>query len=485
MNQENYVVYGPPGTGKSTEIVRRVKHYINGGYSANDIALCSYTKAAAEVLSDKSGINSDYIGTIHSLAFRLCDLSKSQIVNMTKLREFQEKTGIEFLGGNPDDCAHDLLPGDYYLSLYNLSKAKMQTNHMQVYDESDHPGSRDEYMYFVDAYEKWKNSTGFIDYNDMLHIALEDSKLPVEILFVDEAQDLSLLQWKLIEHWGKDISIVYIAGDDDQAIYDWAGAKLDGMQLYEKQNNATRIVLDKSYRLSKKIHNCSQSLISLVNNRVNKEYEARSEEGQINYYGDVYELQNIKHGDDIMFLYRNHTFRDAIEEYLISRFIPYTVDNGKPGPCQGSLWKLIKLFIKVQDEGANNIQLTARQISMIEKGLYGIYGIHMCTPKMAGIFKLQWHEAIEMSEEQKQYFMRISEIDPSFNIKPTIHLSTIHGAKGKEADRVILINGMTEKSAEQYFSGNVDGEIRVFYVGVTRAKNRLDIISDQNMIPEL
>ena len=48
---ERHVIYGPPGTGKSTEIVARVKAYNEVHNKADEIGLCSYTKAAAGVLN--------------------------------------------------------------------------------------------------------------------------------------------------------------------------------------------------------------------------------------------------------------------------------------------------------------------------------------------------------------------------------------------------------------------------------------------------
>jgi ATP-dependent exoDNAse (exonuclease V) beta subunit len=48
-----------------------------------------------------------------------------------------------------------------------------------------------------------------------------------KVLFIDEAQDLSLLQWEMVRKiWGE-AEKTYIAGDDDQAIFKWAGADVD------------------------------------------------------------------------------------------------------------------------------------------------------------------------------------------------------------------------------------------------------------------
>ena len=69
--------------------------------------------------------------------------------------------------------------------------------------------------------------------------------------------------------------------------------------------------------------------------------------------------------------------------------------------------------------------------------------------------------------------------DLDLDAEPTIRLSTIHAAKGHEAQRVILLTDMTTRVA-QTAESNPDDEIRVFYVGMTRSKHTLDIVEGYN-----
>ena len=65
---------------------------------------------------------------------------------------------------------------------------------------------------------------------------------------------------------------------------------------------------------------------------------------------------------------------------------------------------------------------------------------------------------------------------------PKIHLTTVHSAKGREADLVIVIPDMTRRTYEAYLdsrSGGREAENRVAYVAVTRAKHRLIIVAPQ------
>ena len=87
-----------------------------------------------------------------------------------------------------------------------------------------------------------------------------------------------------------------------------------------------------------------------------------------------------------------------------------------------------------------------------------------------------WHDAFErMSLLERSYLIAALRRGEKLTKTPRIRLSTIHGAKGGEADNVILFSDManrTYKDMQKY----PDNERRVFYVGVTRAKHNLHIV---------
>ena len=63
----------------------------------------------------------------------------------------------------------------------------------------------------------------------MIKMLLEkENKIPeFDVVFIDEAQDLSPLQWKLYDILKQKSKDIYLAGDDDQAIFAWAGADVN------------------------------------------------------------------------------------------------------------------------------------------------------------------------------------------------------------------------------------------------------------------
>lgn len=482
-----HVIYGPPGTGKSTEIIKRVNHYKDTlNYSEKEIGLCSYTKAAAQVLSSRCKIKNKWIGTVHSLAFKLAGCAREQTITYEKYKELETLTGIEIVGADPNMSARELANGDYYIALYNQYKATLSDSFMDIYDRSEQPGTRDEFEYFINTYINWKETYGYIDFNDMLTLALDEKSPELKVLFVDEAQDLSKLQWKLVNKWALSIEHVYIAGDDDQSIYEWAGADTQGMSKFEQKHKAKKLVLNQSYRLPKKVFDLANKLTGYIPDRVEKEFNPREEEGSITYYGDIYHIpkENIQHGDDLLILYRNHSIRKEIEEYLIQSALPYIADNGKPGMCQSKEFKAIKLYLNIQVKGER--ELKTSETKLLTDVMHPCLADKFGTEEMMEVFKTYgWQEALSIRYDYVPYFTALLYKWPDLDIEPTIHISTIHGAKGKEADKVILFNGMGQKTAEKFSEGKVESEVRVFYVAVTRTKKELYIIQHDNPFPML
>ena len=101
-----------------------------------------------------------------------------------------------------------------------------------------------------------------------------------DVVFIDEAQDLSPIQWKMYDVLKKNSKHVILAGDDDQAIYGWAGADVKRFQ----QEPAKEIVLPQSYRVPKLIQHIADNILSRIadERRLKKIWRARNEDGSVN-----------------------------------------------------------------------------------------------------------------------------------------------------------------------------------------------------------
>lgn len=475
------VIYGPPGTGKSTEIMRRVRSAVDGGTAEERIAVLSFTRAAAAEIARRSGAMAVQASTLHSMAFRLCDFSRAQVVDRGKLRDFTRLSGIEVTGASSHEQER-LERGDHYLSVLNYARATLDDDLPGVFRRLNPPeGTIVEMAYFARAYEDWKKMRGFVDFADMIERALVVGGPTLDLMLLDEAQDFSPAQWRLIEHWLPSIDEVVLALDDDQAIHVYSGADPEGGPEFERRYGSERVVLGRSYRLPSRIHELADRLISRVRNRVQKDFEPRAEGGEILVYGSLNAVPVPKPTEDVLLLFRNHSLRKSLEEWLMGRRIPFVTSGGYPGPLQGRWSRAIDVWKQAQAayERSGDPMLTDQQAALLKWATSGM-GANL----LISMLSRHWSEVLHVPTRLMLYLRGIEHEHGTHKPDTRVRMSTIHGAKGWEADRVILLNAMGENTAEGY-ALNRDAEIRVFYVGVTRARNRLDIVNGDNAMEGL
>ncbi len=464
-------IYGPPGTGKTTELLRRVKETRESGIQAERIAFVSFTRAAASEALSRLGLRrSDNVSTIHAMAFRHAGMRQAQVVDSMKLREFSTVMGVPIIGKSPEDD-EERADGDFYLDILNYARNTFN-NPEEIYNVSDRPGTRAEFSAFVRAYSEWKHVYGYYDFTDMLERAASGAvKADAEILFVDEAQDLSPLQWAVISKLSRRSSKVVLAGDDDQAIYTWAGADPHGMARFVQRHSGVNVVLTQSHRLPASVHARSQDLIRRVVFRVDKEFNPRNDVGLVRLHGSINSV-DLRHGNDTLLLGRTHSVLREVEQLLIERRIPYTRESGRPGMYENRFAFGLRAFNKLArgerlTDGERNALFaisTAETRANLERNDYGFV-------------KRPFYNSLNIPSRAIDFYM-----DADLDVAPTIRLSTIHASKGHEADQVVLLTDMTSRvvqSAEK----SPDDEVRVFYVGMTRSKRVLDIVEGQNGYP--
>ena len=111
-------------------------------------------------------------------------------------------------------------------------------------------------------------------------------------MFVDEAQDLSLIQWRLVRKIEEKSQDSYISGDDDQAIYKWNGAHVNTFINLEGK----KIILQQSQRVPQKPFALANKLIKRVTNRVEKEWLPKEEKGSVQRCNTLYDI-DFKKGE--------------------------------------------------------------------------------------------------------------------------------------------------------------------------------------------
>lgn len=460
-----YCIYGPPGTGKTTELVRLVNELAERNPGAR-MAFLSHTRVAAReaVRRGRCSLPANDAMTLHSLCFRVCNLTRSQVVTTDRLVKFGEECGMP-ISGNTPDSERELTEADFMMAIYDLARARVQ-DPLEAYEASDRPGTPNDFRYLIRSYESWKLGQGLIDFTDMLAQALQSkAELPYKAFFVDEAQDLSALQRAVFYHFVRDAALVFMAGDDDQAIFEWAGADPAGMPEFEERFYAQRKVLSQSHRVPRVVHELAHTVISQIPRRVQKVYAPRPEAGVLDR---VASLDELVHDHPMTLLYRDRSVRAAMEEHLAAELVPYRTTVGWPSPLQSragaALLMLRDAFRGVEIEPQRRRGLEDR---LTERGKLALQaGVALDT-------KFQWSDYVNIPWRSEHYLNHVN-LDA-----PEVTLSSIHSYKGAEADHVVLSNGMSARTYRN-LSEKPEEEHRIYYVGVTRAKHRLTIAEGGN-----
>jgi superfamily I DNA/RNA helicase len=340
------------------------------------------------------------------------------------------------------------------------------------------------YFEFIErAYRHYKDARNLLDFTDLLELIVQQpERLPrLEALIIDEAQDLSPLQWRLVEQLALRSQRCFLAGDDDQAIYTWAGADVESFLNFKGQIK----VLEQSYRVPAKIHQLANSVVHRIKKRQPKAWRAREETGSIHYYQDWHDV-NVAQGDWLILAAANYMLSDMYEwlksqgllfERYGQRSIPESVLTAVIG------WERLRKGQEVPFEVVRTVYkyIDTKLVKHGYKGLRtadpaAMYTLDSLKEKHGLLSTEIWHQALtKIAENQRHYLIAVLRRGTRLTGKVPIKLSTIHAAKGGEADNVLLMGDLTTKFAREY-DRNADDVNRLLYVGITRAKQTLHIV---------
>lgn len=363
-------LFGPPGTGKTTTLIKLVKEAVASGIQPSEIGFFSFTNFATKVAKQRvneafpdSNVEEDFNGfrTLHSLAYQTLP-SKLNLLTPEQAREFDEGFIVEEVMLEEDDVTSlvyrakhpvidsaavarsRLISFDAHLrslneaDSYRLNKwlgypAKMCNSRVNA---ADIP----KLVAFNDAFENYKRVLGVIDYTTILELAcLQTSSIPdFKVVFVDEAQDLSALQWAFAERVMMKADKIYLAGDDDQAICQSFGAAPEELVTYQCANE---IPLEQSYRIPPRVHQYLFAERGIVNRlkdffvRKEKSWNAKTGEGKEREEGLVapiswndLPIMISKHRDkDWLIMAATHQSLQIISNSLRSMEVPHILSN--------------------------------------------------------------------------------------------------------------------------------------------------------------
>ena len=316
------IILGPPGTGKTTTLLKLVDDFIQNGIRPKQIGYFSFTKKAATEAADRAaekfGLDKEndlpFFRTLHSYAFNQLGMTKEKMMKSEDYKEFGQKCGIPIKTAKYSTEDGTFNSDNEYLTIINTARVK-RMDLLEYYDSRQNmlDIERNTLYLLAEELNKFKKEKGLRDFTDLLEeFILKDSINKFEVLFIDEAQDLSLLQWDMVRKIWSRANKTYIAGDDDQAIFKWAGADVDHFIALKEEVDDIK-TLDQSYRIpGGPIHELSQNIISKVQNRFDKSYKPRAAEGILKRYSDVTQV-DMSEGNWLVLSSANY-FLDDVKE---------------------------------------------------------------------------------------------------------------------------------------------------------------------------
>jgi DNA helicase-2/ATP-dependent DNA helicase PcrA len=495
-------IFGPPGTGKTTTLLNMVDDALEKGMHPHRIAFLAFTKKAATEAKERAAarFNLDpkkdliYFRTLHSLALTMTDIRPEQVMQPENYRELSNAIGVtlnEAKVRESNDIQDMVSASDPILGLINLARLK-KTNLRDEYNHSTLETDWNTVNYVAKSLREYKDKLGLYDFTDMLQAFVDQSAKycpQFDLCFLDEAQDLSALQWDIAHILDENSKRMYAAGDDDQAIYRWAGADVDHFINLPGGSET----LSQSYRVPSRVHAIAEGVVRRINRRFPKKYEPRGEPGNVTRINTIssldmsqgtwlilsqagYQLNPVTadlRSNGYLFTYRGH--RSISEK--ISDAVNGWEQVRRGEEITGDVARKIYSFMSVGDRIKRGFKklpgLEDTDLIKMDE-LCASYGL-LATPEMI------WSEAMDkLPELDRAYITALLRRGEKFNGVPRITASTIHGAKGGEAENVVLFTDISP-AADEEMRINPDDMHRVFYVGVTRTKKNLFIVEPDDI----
>ena len=396
----------------------------------------------------------------------------------------------------------------------------------------------------IRGWRKYKGDEGLVGFADMLERVKQRSLVPnVDYLIVDEFQDITTLQYDVYEEWKPHLKKVLIAGDDDQVVYAWQGADPD-LLLDEAVDedvilpNSYRLPSSVLNVVNKEIrHIGKRQEKDLRPRKEGGRVEAADSPTMLELVRNVrHTVEREDAGDDedregsVMVLFR--------ARYQMFQFVDEFIGEGIPfsSLTDQRMWTdRLTDYVRAVEAVEADEDLTALQArrlaDILQESAFGsnerddlydliddaeeaaeiddLAEIPMATDAVTDLVPFMPDGASAADMARKITSFQRKSVEAYFNgpyqgMDPNrVRVGTIHSSKGREADHVFVGTDLTEKVVEQMAAQAAqdgveipgdeeftkttnpvpiltDNERRVFYVGMSRARERLVLM--QNLV---
>jgi len=487
-------IFGPPGSGKTTYLLNTVEQELADVHSTM-VGYFAFTRKAANEARDRAMVkfpelnpNLDFpwFRTLHSLAYRCLGISTKDMMTQKNYSEFAKEAGLD-ISTSVEDDEHVVRADNPILNQINLARIRGEDLRVH-YNRSEMDIEWFHFEYVERAYRKYKEKHLLLDFTDLLErLVDEPQRLPaLDVLIVDEAQDLSRLQWRLVMELASRAKRSYIAGDDDQAVYVWAGADVESFLSCEGEIK----ILQQSYRVPAKVHSLADSIVRRIQKRQEKTWAPKEDQGTISYYND-YQAVNVSQGEWLIMASTNYMLNEVhgwlkSQGLLFERHGHRSVADSILSAVVG--WERLRRGDSINHAVLKNVY-KYMGADLVRRGFKSLKAADPETTFTIADLRENhgllapdavWHEVLtKIGDDQREYLIAVLRRGTKLGAKPAISLSTIHGAKGGEADNVLLMTDLSPRFAKDY-ARNADDINRLLYVGVTRTREALHIVLPKN-----
>ncbi|MFI9826312.1 ATP-dependent DNA helicase UvrD2 [Streptomyces sp. NPDC051913] len=517
------------GTGKTRAITHRIAYGVRAGIlQPSSVLAVTFTNRAAGEMRGRLrqlGAAGVQARTFHSAALRQLQYFWPKAVGGSMPRLVDRKIQlvvdaaaacrIRLDRGELRDVTAEIewskvtqtVPGDYALA---AAKAGREA-----------PRNPAEIAQLYAAYEDLKRDRAVIDFEDVLlltvavlqdrHDIADQVRAQYQHFVVDEYQDVSPLQQRLLELWLGDRDSLCVVGDASQTIYSFTGATPDHLLDFRTRHpGATVVKLVRDYRSTPQVVHLANGLLSQASGRAadhRLELVSQRAPGPEPVYSEHTDEPAEAEGAarrirellaagvqaaEIAVLFRTNAQSETYEQALADAGIPYQLRGAERFFDRPEVRRAIVNLRGAARFGGNDSRLDdAPDLASQVRAVLSGEGWTAQPPAGSGAVRERWESLAALVNLAQDFTAAradatladlVAELDERANAQhaPTVQgvtLASLHSAKGLEWDVVFLV-GVAEgmmpityaKTDEQ-----IEEERRLLYVGVTRAREHLHV----------